>query len=216
MRPPASMQLDDDLGVEVEVVGVALERDPGQRGDRVGPVARSGTRERSVPSSAVLDARSGSCCRRTCRAASRRAGRCPRSIIREPNTASASPRRAARPCRAGISGAYWPSPCSSTTMSRPCSMAHAVAGLLVAAVAEVLLVPDDGESAGRARRLPAQADAGRCRRLASSDDEDLGDPGAELSGIRSSVARQRRLGVVGHDQDADARRGRCAGSVHGP
>ena len=39
MRCPASSELDDDLGVEVEVVGVQLERDPLQRRDRVEPVA---------------------------------------------------------------------------------------------------------------------------------------------------------------------------------
>ena len=42
-----------------------------------------------------------------------------------------------------ISGAYWPSPCSRTTMSRPVLDGPAVAGLLVAAVPEVVRVLDD-------------------------------------------------------------------------
>jgi hypothetical protein len=43
----------------------------------------------------------------------------PRCIIREPNTASASPRSSGATMSGSISGAYWPSACSSTAMSKP-------------------------------------------------------------------------------------------------
>ena len=49
---------------------------------------------------------------------------CPRTIMREPNTASAPPSTMGAMMSAMISGAYWPSPCRSTTTSQPWLMAY--------------------------------------------------------------------------------------------
>jgi hypothetical protein len=45
---PGVEELEDDLGVEVEVVGVELQREPGQRRDAVEPIAEWNS-ERCVP-----------------------------------------------------------------------------------------------------------------------------------------------------------------------
>ena len=47
----------------------------------------------------------------------------PFSIMREPKTASASPRTSGSTIAGRNSGAYWPSACSITMMSRSCSAA---------------------------------------------------------------------------------------------
>ena len=92
------------------------------------------------------------------------------------------------------SGAYWPSPWSSTTMSRPCSIAQCVAGLLVAAVAEVLRVPDDGQRQARAA-LEAQPDlvgVVGARVVADQDVVDASSERLRAAGRGSGPAWRRR------------------------
>ena len=60
--------------------------------------------------------------------------------MRLPNTASASPVAQRRDQRGSSSGAYWPSPCTIATKSKPSRDGVGVADLLVAAVALVVLV----------------------------------------------------------------------------
>ena len=100
------------------------------------------------------------------------------------------------------SGAYCPSPCSSTTMSRPCSIAHWYAGLLVAAVAEVLRLTDDGERQV-ALLLVAEADEVGGVGAGVVGHEHALDAGHEVAGDAVEHVRQRRGCVVRDDQDAE-------------
>ena len=98
-------QLQDDLGVEVEVVAVADERELGERRHPVGAVprvplaqTRAGDRVLCGGEDPVADVLVE---RHAARAAHRRG-----SIIREPNTASASPSTIGDNRSAIFSGAY--------------------------------------------------------------------------------------------------------------
>jgi hypothetical protein len=97
-----SDQAEDDLGVEVEAVAVGREVEVDESVRPVGTVA-------GVPLGELLTG--------PARAP-------PLSSMREPKTASASPLTSGATRSSMHSGAYWPSPWSSTTTSRPCSMAQ--------------------------------------------------------------------------------------------
>ena len=80
-----------------------------------------------------------------------------------------------------------------------------VPGLLVAAVAEVRLVADHGDRQVARDLLVAEADQVGAVLAGVVADEHLGDATAECLGDAVERVGQRRRGVVGDHQDADAR-----------
>ena len=94
-----------------------------------------------------------------------------------------------------------------------------VAGLLVAAVAEVPRVADDLERQVVGQLLVAERHEVGAVLAGVVADEDFADPGAEVGGDAVEHLGERRRGVVGHDEDADALGGHLPAlphSVDGP
>ncbi len=90
-------------------------------------------------------------------------------------------------------------------MSRSCSIAQAVAGLLVAAVPEVRRVADDRQRQVVRDLLVPEPDEVRRVVAGVVADEDLRDPGPKRFGDAVEHARERRRRVVRDDEDPDAR-----------
>ena len=137
----------------------------------------------------VLDRRSGSGSRRTCRAASRPRAPRPGSAKREPSTRSASPRGSGRPSPGSASGSYCPSGCSITTTSASCCSASQVTRLLVAAVADVVRdARSPAAAASRASSTVSSVDLSSTRMISSTHS-------VGIATVRSASRRVER----GHD-----------------
>jgi len=198
---PGVVQLDDDLGVEVEVVGVAVERDGAQCGHAVGPVAGVELRE------ARAEAR-----------------------VLEPGEDAVAHVLVARHAAAqGLTGAQHPRPEHGVALVAlegadqvgealgrilPVTVeqdhdveavldGHAVARLLVAPVAQVLRVAHDGERQVGAELLVAQPHQIGGIAAGVVADQHLLDPRAEVLRDPVKDAGQRGSGVVRDDQDPD-------------
>ena len=113
--------------------------------------------------------------------------------------AAAASRARGRPRRATIgstmrgisSGSYWPSGCSITTTSASCWSASQVAGLLVAAVADLVGMPDRGAAAARAPARTVSSVEESSTRITSS----TASCGIAAK-VASSVAAAWRAGIT--------------------
>ena len=138
----ARLELDDDLRVEVEVVAVGFERDLRQRRRPSRRDSRSGTRSGSCRARRSRTG-SGPGCRPTCTAACRPRSASRLFIMREPNTASASPSRMRLDEPRHLLGRVLPVAVQQHDDVVAAIDRVAVAELLVAAVAVVARVADD-------------------------------------------------------------------------
>ena len=115
-------ELDDDLGVEMEIVRVFLERNLRQRGGRIEPVA--GVEFRELRSQhPVLERRQDLVADPFVDRHSALSRRPLVDHARAENRIGLAARQRARATSGNFSGAYWPSPCTSATMSKPWSIA---------------------------------------------------------------------------------------------
>jgi len=108
----------------------------------------------------------------------------PRSIIRDPITASHSSSSSGFTIAGSASGAYWPSPCSSTDDVKTRFVRQSISGFLVPAVAKISRVADDGN-----RRFDDALDTTcqleRESALWSFEDQNVGNLRAEI--LRDTV-----------------------------
>ena len=125
-------------------------------------------------------------------------------IMREPKTASASPRTIGAYIWDSISGAYWPSPCSSTTTSNPCSYEIPISRLLVAAVAEIFRVFQNPQLGQRSSSPDADGQFVRGVLLASSNTTTCSTFRHTVRSDSLQHLAERRQRVVSNDEDADA------------
>lgn len=122
------------------------------------------------------------------------------SIIRDPKTASASPRVSGASNIGNFSGAYWPSPCTSADVETVVDRV-AVAEFLVTAVTLILRCAENRDLEGRISLLIAETlnESFVLGKIVDDQDLDL----SALQALRNATENlfDRQLRVVGNDED---------------